>query len=227
MNYQENPQILWQPKRLTLSPNLFIQLTGALDLYDGLSEKAANPIVNNASPVKFIDLETFYKVSHCKEQEAKASKIYVISKILLELQKISNQFMDINDNQQYILLTEPVRYDLLSQVVQDKRLTYKDEEIEYAGGNHQTAVTVTFFNNHITSPEDCDAFAERIHQHENGRLFKCGFDFGTAIQRSEVIIDPNYFGRDFVEAFYPGKIRYKSYKTTALTKILIIILRET
>ncbi|KAA6353116.1 MAG: hypothetical protein EZS28_051357, partial [Streblomastix strix] len=51
MNYQASPQILWQPKRLTLSPNLFIQLTGALDLYDGLSENAANPIVNNASSV--------------------------------------------------------------------------------------------------------------------------------------------------------------------------------
>ncbi|KAA6369886.1 MAG: hypothetical protein EZS28_034586 [Streblomastix strix] len=58
MNYQANPQILWQPRRLTLSPNLIIQLTGALDLYDGLSENAANPIVNNAPSVKFIDLET-------------------------------------------------------------------------------------------------------------------------------------------------------------------------
>ncbi|KAA6333638.1 MAG: hypothetical protein EZS28_053146, partial [Streblomastix strix] len=31
----------------------------ALDLYDGLSENAANLIVNNASSVKFIDLETW------------------------------------------------------------------------------------------------------------------------------------------------------------------------
>ncbi|KAA6394305.1 MAG: hypothetical protein EZS28_010165 [Streblomastix strix] len=66
--------------------------------------------------------------------------------------------------------------------------------------------------------EDCDAFIERVYQHENGRLFKCGFDFGTVIQRSEVIIDPNNVGRDLVEAFYPGRIRYKAYKTTALTK---------
>ncbi|KAA6369164.1 MAG: hypothetical protein EZS28_035310 [Streblomastix strix] len=60
MNYQASTQILWQPKRLTLSHNLFIQLTGALDLYDGLSENSANPVVNNASSVKFIDLETWY-----------------------------------------------------------------------------------------------------------------------------------------------------------------------
>ncbi|KAA6390104.1 MAG: hypothetical protein EZS28_014367 [Streblomastix strix] len=48
----------WYPQRIILSPNLFVQLTGALDLYDGLSENGANPIVNNTSSVKFIDLET-------------------------------------------------------------------------------------------------------------------------------------------------------------------------
>ncbi|KAA6311864.1 MAG: hypothetical protein EZS28_056038, partial [Streblomastix strix] len=31
-----------------------------LDLYNGLSEPGANPIVNNTSSVKFIDLETWY-----------------------------------------------------------------------------------------------------------------------------------------------------------------------
>ncbi|KAA6368343.1 MAG: hypothetical protein EZS28_036130, partial [Streblomastix strix] len=58
MSYQASPYILWQAKILALSPNLFIQLTGALDLYDRLSENAANSIVNNGSSVKFIDLET-------------------------------------------------------------------------------------------------------------------------------------------------------------------------
>ncbi|KAA6365233.1 MAG: hypothetical protein EZS28_039239 [Streblomastix strix] len=115
-------------------------------------------------------------------------------------------------------IQQPVRYDLLSQVVEDKRANFKDEQIEYAGGDQQTAVTVTFFNNNITSPEDCDAFIERVYQHENGRLFKCGFDFGTVIQRSEVILDPNYVGRDMVEALYPGRTRNKPYKTTALSK---------
>ncbi|KAA6363675.1 MAG: hypothetical protein EZS28_040798 [Streblomastix strix] len=114
--------------------------------------------------------------------------------------------------------SEPVRYDLLSQVVEDKRANFKNEQIEYAGGDQQTAVTVTFFNNNITSPEDCDAFIERVYQHENGRFFKCGFDFGTVIQRSEVILDPNYVGRDLVEALYPGRTRYKPQKTTALSK---------
>ncbi|KAA6392385.1 MAG: hypothetical protein EZS28_012087 [Streblomastix strix] len=123
-----------------------------------------------------------------------------------------------NDNQQFILLTEPVRYDLLSQVIEDKRANIKDELIEYADRNQQTAVTVTFFNNNITSPEDCDAFIEKVYQNENGRLFKCGFDFATVIQRSEVIIDPNFVGRDLVEALYPGRTRYKPQRTTALSK---------
>ncbi|KAA6355796.1 MAG: hypothetical protein EZS28_048677 [Streblomastix strix] len=89
-------------------------------------------------------------------------------------------------------IQQPVRYDLLSQIIEDKRATFKDEQIEYAGGDQQTAVIVTFFNNNITSSEDCDAFIERVYQHENGRLFKYGFDFGTVIQRSKIIIDPNY-----------------------------------
>ncbi|KAA6395811.1 MAG: hypothetical protein EZS28_008663 [Streblomastix strix] len=100
-------------------------------------------------------------------------------------------------------IQQPVRYDLLSQIVEDKRANFKDEQIEYAVGNQQTAVTLTFFNNNITSPEDCDAFIERVYQHENGRLFKCGFDFRTVIKRSEVIIDPNYVGGELVEALYP------------------------
>ncbi|KAA6399587.1 MAG: hypothetical protein EZS28_004885 [Streblomastix strix] len=37
-------------------------MDSALDLYDGLSENAANRIVNNASSVKFIDLETWYHI---------------------------------------------------------------------------------------------------------------------------------------------------------------------
>ncbi|KAA6404253.1 MAG: hypothetical protein EZS28_000211 [Streblomastix strix] len=113
---------------------------------------------------------------------------------------------------------QPVRYDLLSQVVEDKRANFKDDQIEYAGGDQQTAVTITFFNNNITSPGDCDAFIERVYQHENGRLFKCGFDFGTVIQRSEVIIEPNYIGKDMIEALYPGRTRYKPYKRTSLSK---------
>ncbi|KAA6376396.1 MAG: hypothetical protein EZS28_028078, partial [Streblomastix strix] len=67
--------------------------------------------------------------------------------------------------------SEPVSYDLLSQAIEDKRATFKDEQIEYA-----------------------------------------------VIQRSEVIIDPNYVGRDLVEALYPGRTRYKPYNTTALSK---------
>ncbi|KAA6329719.1 MAG: hypothetical protein EZS28_053580, partial [Streblomastix strix] len=50
----------------------FIQLTGALDLYDGLSENAANPIVNNASSVKFIDLETWYYKTQYDSQSSLA-----------------------------------------------------------------------------------------------------------------------------------------------------------
>ncbi|KAA6358636.1 MAG: hypothetical protein EZS28_045837, partial [Streblomastix strix] len=72
MNYQASPQILWQPRRLTLSPNLFIQLTGTLDLYDGLSENAANTIVNNASSVKFIDLETWHYKTQYDSQSSLA-----------------------------------------------------------------------------------------------------------------------------------------------------------
>ncbi|KAA6343227.1 MAG: hypothetical protein EZS28_052326, partial [Streblomastix strix] len=142
----------------------------------------------------------------------------------LEIQRMNQQYSNRNvhnfgyDNQQFIVLTEPVRYNLLSQVVEDKRANFKDEQIEYAGGNQQTAVTVTFFNNNITSPEDYDAFIERVYLHENGRLFKCGFDFRTVIQRSEVMIDPNYVERDLVEALYPGRTRNKPYKTTALSK---------
>ncbi|KAA6374065.1 MAG: hypothetical protein EZS28_030407, partial [Streblomastix strix] len=33
-------------------------MDSAFNLYDGLSENVANPIVNNASSLKFIDLET-------------------------------------------------------------------------------------------------------------------------------------------------------------------------
>ncbi|KAA6375086.1 MAG: hypothetical protein EZS28_029384, partial [Streblomastix strix] len=48
----------WYPQRIILSPNLYVQLTSALDLYEGLSENSANPIINNTSSVKLIDLET-------------------------------------------------------------------------------------------------------------------------------------------------------------------------
>ncbi|KAA6399242.1 MAG: hypothetical protein EZS28_005230 [Streblomastix strix] len=72
--------------------------------------------------------------------------------------------------------------------------------------------------NRLEIQQDCDAFIERVYQHKNGRLFKCGFDFGTATQRCKFIIDPNYAGRDFVEALYPGRTRYKPYKTTVLSK---------
>ncbi|KAA6370794.1 MAG: hypothetical protein EZS28_033679 [Streblomastix strix] len=72
--------------------------------------------------------------------------------------------------------------------------------------------------NRLEIQQDCDAFIERVYQHENGRLFKFGFDFGTVIQRSEVIIDPSYVGRQMVEALYPGRTRYKPFKTTALSK---------
>ncbi|KAA6390185.1 MAG: hypothetical protein EZS28_014291 [Streblomastix strix] len=44
----------------------------ALDLYDGLSENAANPIVNNASSVKFIDLETWYYKTQYDNQSSLA-----------------------------------------------------------------------------------------------------------------------------------------------------------
>ncbi|KAA6382105.1 MAG: hypothetical protein EZS28_022367 [Streblomastix strix] len=72
MNYRTSLQILWQPKRLTPSPNFFIQLTGALDLYDELSESAANPIVINASSVKFIDIEAWYNKTQYDSQSSLA-----------------------------------------------------------------------------------------------------------------------------------------------------------
>ncbi|KAA6366529.1 MAG: hypothetical protein EZS28_037944, partial [Streblomastix strix] len=109
-------------------------------------------------------------------------------------------------NPEFILLTQPARFDLLSQVIADKRANYADEFINYAGSNEHTAVTVEFFNNNITSPEDCDSFIDRVYTHENGRLFKCGFDFGTAIQRSEFILD---------DQDVPVQ---KRFKTTALSK---------
>ncbi|KAA6358803.1 MAG: hypothetical protein EZS28_045671 [Streblomastix strix] len=47
-------------------------MDSALDLYDGLSENAANPIVNNASSVKFIDLETWYYKTQYDSQSSLA-----------------------------------------------------------------------------------------------------------------------------------------------------------
>ncbi|KAA6394892.1 MAG: hypothetical protein EZS28_009579 [Streblomastix strix] len=44
----------------------------ALDLYDGLSENAANPIVNNASSVTFTDLETWYYKTQYDSQSSLA-----------------------------------------------------------------------------------------------------------------------------------------------------------
>ncbi|KAA6402662.1 MAG: hypothetical protein EZS28_001808 [Streblomastix strix] len=266
------------------------------NLYDRLSESAANPIVNNASSVKFIDLKPWYYKSRydawssfadtpikcpfignfqqypqmliisvsnqlqgitlqeiggfgfsnvCYKQnligapvlwgqnmlfqEQNYGRNFLIERDILirnrlEILDMNQQYSDRDvynfsyDNKQFILLTEPVRYNLLSYVIADKRGTFKDDGIEYAGGDQQTAVTVTFLNNHIISPQYCDAFIERVYQHENGRLVKCGFDFETVIQRTEVINDPNQVGRDLVEALYPERIRYKHYKTTALSK---------
>ncbi|KAA6366185.1 MAG: hypothetical protein EZS28_038288 [Streblomastix strix] len=47
-------------------------MDSALDLYDGLSENAANPIVNNASSVKFIDLKTWYYKTQYDSQSSLA-----------------------------------------------------------------------------------------------------------------------------------------------------------
>ncbi|KAA6348819.1 MAG: hypothetical protein EZS28_051959, partial [Streblomastix strix] len=47
-------------------------MDSALDLYDGLAENAANPIVNNASSVKFIDLETWYYKTQYDSQSSLA-----------------------------------------------------------------------------------------------------------------------------------------------------------
>ncbi|KAA6384219.1 MAG: hypothetical protein EZS28_020254, partial [Streblomastix strix] len=277
----------------------------ALDLYDGLSENAANPIVNNSSSVKFIDLETWYYKTQClqllsltsykqiakKQREKSVQPIRIVNKqqkyaekrrkhyqiksqqkqekgefrnlkqrleqefsmemmeqeqlkarfqrfesgllpqerdILirnrLELQRMNQQYSDIDiqefayDNQQFILLTESARYNLLSQVIEDKRAHYAGEAIIFIDATETSFPTVEFFNNQINSPEDCYAFIERVYQHENGRLFMCAFDFGTAIQRSKYMIDPNTVGRDLNEVLYPGRIRYKPYKTTVLSK---------
>ncbi|KAA6396928.1 MAG: hypothetical protein EZS28_007545 [Streblomastix strix] len=114
--------------------------------------------------------------------------------------------------------SEPVRYDLLSQLIEDKRAHYAGEAVKYISGTETTSPTVEFFINHITSPEDCEAFMERVYQHENGRLFKCVFDFGTAIYQSEYMIDPNTVARDLREVLCPRRIRYKPYKTIALSK---------
>ncbi|KAA6378018.1 MAG: hypothetical protein EZS28_026452 [Streblomastix strix] len=76
----------WYPQRIILSPNLFVQLTGALDLYDGLSENGANPIVNNTSSVKFIDLENHDVVLQAQEDEIifdNGAKILYFREILL------------------------------------------------------------------------------------------------------------------------------------------------
>ncbi|KAA6378974.1 MAG: hypothetical protein EZS28_025500 [Streblomastix strix] len=56
------------PQRIIFSLNLFVQLTGALDLYDGQSENGAIPIVNNTSSVKLIDLETWYYKTYYDNQ---------------------------------------------------------------------------------------------------------------------------------------------------------------
>ncbi|KAA6389494.1 MAG: hypothetical protein EZS28_014978 [Streblomastix strix] len=122
------------------------------------------------------------------------------------------------DNQQFIPLSKPARCDLLSQVIEVNRSNYAYEAVKLIASSETTSPTVEFNNIHILSPEDCDAFIERVNQHENGRLFKCAFDFGTAIQKSEYIIDPSTVVRDLIEVLHPGRIRYKPYKSTALSK---------
>ncbi|KAA6374899.1 MAG: hypothetical protein EZS28_029574 [Streblomastix strix] len=131
------------------------------------------------------------------------------------------------DNQQFILLTEPARYDLLSQVIEDKRTNYIDEAVKFIAGTDITSPTVEFFSNNITSAEYCDAFMERVYQHENSRLFRWAFNYGTAIQRSEIMIDPNTVGRDLIELLNPGRIRFKLYKTSALNKYIYLLMMKT
>ncbi|KAA6389496.1 MAG: hypothetical protein EZS28_014976 [Streblomastix strix] len=196
--------------------------TGALDLYDGLSENAANPIVNNDSSVKFIDLETWYYKTQYDSQSSLADtpiqcpfignfqqypQMLIIS-VYNQLQGITLQgiggqgFSNVCYKQN--LIGAPV---LWEREIRDQEFNMEMMEQEQLQARFQRFES-----------EDCDAFIERVYQHENGRLFKCGFDFGTVIQRSEVIIDPNYVGKDLVEALYPGRTRYKPYKTTALSK---------
>ncbi|KAA6391149.1 MAG: hypothetical protein EZS28_013323 [Streblomastix strix] len=78
----------------------------------------------------------------------------------LEIQRMNQQYSDRDiqefayDNQQFILLTQPARYYLLSQVLEDKRAHYASETINYIAGTEITSPKVEFFNNNITSPED-------------------------------------------------------------------------
>ncbi|KAA6375576.1 MAG: hypothetical protein EZS28_028898 [Streblomastix strix] len=90
-------------------------------------------------------------------------------------------------NPEFILLTNPLRFDLLSQAIADERLKLADEVVNFDGENKNNAVTIEFYNNIISSPDDCDEFDDQVNGHENGRLFKSAFDFDGAIQRSEYI----------------------------------------
>ncbi|KAA6394533.1 MAG: hypothetical protein EZS28_009941 [Streblomastix strix] len=55
---------------------------------------------------------------------------------------------------------ESAKVDLLSQVIEDQRTNYVGEFINYIAGTDTTSSTVEFFNKHISSPEDYDAFME-------------------------------------------------------------------
>ncbi|KAA6397269.1 MAG: hypothetical protein EZS28_007204 [Streblomastix strix] len=120
----------------------------------------------------------------------------------MELEQLQARFQRFESAQK-------ARVYLLSQVIEDKRAIYTEEIIKYIAGTDITSPLVEFYNNNISSPENCDAFIDRVYQHENGRLFKCAFDFGTTIQSSEFMIYHNQFGRDLTEALNPGRIRYK------------------
>ncbi|KAA6366777.1 MAG: hypothetical protein EZS28_037696 [Streblomastix strix] len=67
-DYCQQNNTYWFANRILLSPNLYVQLVGGQDLYDGQNENGANYLVNMSSAIKQIDLEVwFYQTKHNNE----------------------------------------------------------------------------------------------------------------------------------------------------------------
>ncbi|KAA6378313.1 MAG: hypothetical protein EZS28_026160, partial [Streblomastix strix] len=130
--YCQQNNSYWFANRIIVSPNLYVQLVGGQDLYDGLNENSANQFINLASAIKQIDLEVwFYQTKHDNEnlQEYRQQ----------QEQQEANDFWTnyIIEEQEYArrIMEEEQEANLQYKIIVQQNKEIKDKINQYTGKN--------------------------------------------------------------------------------------------
>ncbi|KAA6379915.1 MAG: hypothetical protein EZS28_024557, partial [Streblomastix strix] len=204
----------WFANRIIVSPNLYVQLVGGQDLYDGQNENGANYLVNMSSAIKQIDLEVwFYQTKHDNESLEVDLPIFCpYIRIFLEQPQmliicVSNQLQGITMQSvggngfsnvcfKQNLIDAPVLWgqNMMSQqclVGQNKTLQFIDTvDSARTGFNRERTVN--------QRDETFEMFVNEIYKAQHHQAFKIQFNFGVTYeeyrhdQNDQVQIDYGY-----------------------------------